>query len=377
MIVSREDAEDFAILSGLDGKEVWDLYERYSDDNVVFVRASEICERKVHHMNAPHPSTRRRLARDSHGIARKYPDAWNSADTTPAGLRMHLGNEIEDWLVKEVLTWSHGWSYEQYPLEYYYEDLAVVMIGHVDGITTFDLPNKIGEVKSTSNARYHEVLAAIDYPEEVYSETFEKYRRQMMTYAAMMHLHPRGKPVQSFSPCFGVLGVVNRDSCDYEVREVKLFDEDVDIEAWLQQRIRDAIGDVHPLVGEADKPNWAGPSHPICKSCKFTIDCWGEKPELPLIDDQEAVAYAETYCEGDRLVHLGEIYKRSAKDFFGILLDDRGVDKLKLTEDVSVSRHTRKGSTRVDVDKLKADGLYDDYTTSGRPYEVMRVNVKG
>lgn len=363
-----QNARDVAARTGLSSLEVDSLLRRYGND-VAIVRASEICQVKAHYHNKPTPEAEEERIRNLAGSDMPL--------ASPSHLRMHLGNVIEDYLVENLLKEHYQWRHQQMPLEYYYEDFHVVMVGHIDGLTG-ENPTHLGEIKSTSNAHFEEVCAANDFPDELDSTMLDKYRTQMRVYAAMAFL-AKGTDdrLHGFVPCYGTLVVTNRDNCDTAIMNVNLFEEDEDVERWLKDRILESVGYQHPLTGVLPpKPDWARPTHPICQTCTYNEDCWDPDGEIERVDDSSGLVHAELYDEGSRLVKLGEIYKKTAKDHLNLLFDRHGQDRLQLSDSVKVSRHTYNGRRKVDTQRLKQDGIWEEYTIQGNPYNVMRVDVK-
>lgn len=292
---------------------------------------------------------------------------------------------MEEVLIDRVVRESDWhWADAQRNVVYYSPSFDATIQGHIDGIAYRDNGKEmVGEVKTTSDNRFNEVVAAIRFPDEVKSEQLERYRTQMRRYAAMIW---KEEPVgeSEFLPTFGVLVVFNRDTCECLIETIPLFGEDEDLDEFLEETVREAFGQVHPdVAGEVDDvplPKWAYRSHPICDTCYLHELCYGERtqPADDFVAPFEGLQLVEMREASDRYLKLGESLKKTTNHMAERMMDDAGTDRIVLTpEGHSVSRYSRAGNRKLDIDRMKADDVYDTYSTAGQPYKVVRFGKRG
>lgn len=355
-------AINIAQLSGLHERDVDDML--LGREGYAIVRASEVCHLRNHYINNP-----------------TWTQLYERGDEREPGsaseLRMAMGNALEQEILDIFKRTSVDWRWSQRTVNHIHEGLQAIMVGHIDGIHYDGSVSQLGEIKSTSNRGYHEVLAAIDHPDNVSSEQLERYIQQMRKYASMLYCEPKSMHAIGFTPFYGTLVLINRDTCDWVMRQVKLFDEEDDIIAYPQLAIWEALAGMHPREGRPAPPVWASKQHPICSGCRFLEDDFGplNQREGKVIEGGERIA--SLYAEGHRLEQLAKAYKLDARAAAESILDETGVNKIDLSDSVSVTRYKQSGKARVDTKKMRADGIYEQYTTTGGEYDVMRFNVKG
>lgn len=350
-------------------------YSESMVEDLVIVRASENCELKAHknYQNRNVEQIENLLGKTSVG-----------EDTLgAANLRLQMGLALEGYAINIAERQLGGVVNDtQLPVCWYYPDWHVILSGHIDGVLYHKegSQSNLVECKTTSEANFYDVLNAIDSFDGE-SEMLEKYRKQMRRYSAM--LAQTRKPFQygeihGFSPLFGYLILVNRNTCEVATREISLFDEDEDYgEEFLNNEIKSILGYLHPL--RERQPTRSGrfyQSHPICQTCIYHRECYPYNTVGETLGDGEVLDITRDYIDADRYVKTGEALKRRVKARVIERMDVNNADKIDLGESGSVTRTHMIGRKTLDTNKMKEDNIYDKYVKEGKPYDIIRFNVK-
>lgn len=349
----------------------YDALIKKHGEGLNFVRASEPCELRAHRITNP---------TDEYLEAIKA--AQSKTNSSSSSIRLEVGRVLQA-VAAAAAQHQTGYIFTdaELPLTYHHAGWHTTMTGHIDGIA-HDPNNAVAkslvvEIKTTSDERFNEILAATDFG-EVESELLESYLKQMRRYAAMLFLTK--KPYiwsEIVNPMFGLLVMMNRNSCEVATREVPLFEEGVDFERFLEAEIESALGNKHPNSGEVDRPSRFFRGHPICETCAFKDICDTPYEGKGGFNEQLTTSWALDFIDGDRYEKLGALIKKRVKASVVGAMDAKGIDKLKLNDAVSVSRFKRGGRNgKVDYEAMKKDGVYDKYVATSKPFTMVRFNVK-
>lgn len=350
-------------------------YSESMVEDLVIVRASEDCELKAH---------KNYQSRNLEQIENLLKKTAIDEDTLgAANLRLQMGIALEGYALSIAAKQLGGVINDtQLPVCWYYPDWHVMLSGHIDGVVYYDKGEQANlvECKTTSEANFYEVLNAID-SFDVESEMLEKYRKQMRRYSAM--LFKTREPFQygnihGFSPMFGYLILVNRNTCEVATRQIALFDETEDPdEEYLNNEIKSILGHQHPLRNrQVARPSRLYQNHPLCQTCIYHRECYPYNTIGESLGDGETRDITRDYIDADRYIKTGEALKRRVRAKVVERMDAISTDKIDLGENGSITRSHHLGKTTLDTKKMKEDKIYDNYTKEGKPYDVIRFNVK-
>lgn len=336
-------------------------------DDMSIVRVSEKCELRAHKYVNLH---------EMHDYDRVIKLLEPGETESVSSNRMRMGNLLEPMvigiackrLVKPVMC-------QQQLVWHYYPDWNALMTGHIDGIIESNGRNMVFEVKTTSDDNYWEVVNAVE-SFDGHSDSLYEYCVQMRRYAAMLY---NNTTIQNFTPMFGMLALLNRNSGDVFLEEIPLFEEEEDPNTdFLNKEIRSAFGYRHPKRHlMTRRPSDKYSSHPVCVPCFFRSECYTKSYKEEGIDEKEKAQIRRDYADADRFLKSGNAIKKRVKRKVTELMDTHGINKIDLLEGSSVTRYSQSSKRgKTDYDKMQQDGVYDTYVTEGKPYDVVRFNIK-
>lgn len=349
-------------------------------DSLAIVRVSESCELRAHKwVQIRNTDSMENVGR----IEELLNNPVSQEANTIAHNRLRLGNVLEPLVVDIVSRQEQLMVVDrQLCVWYYYPEWNALMVGHIDGIAHREdnLKCMLLEIKTTSESNFFEVVNAIEsYDGE--SEMYTKYKEQMRRYAAL--LYNTKKPYKYadafFNPMFGNLTLMNRNSGEVYSAVIPLFGEEEDIgEEFLQSEIRRAFGFRHPIRQQMHKrPKDKFSSHPVCTTCYFRNECYIKATKEENIEDAEKDFILSYYADADRFIKTGNSMKARVKSKVTDLMDSHNINKIELLDGSSVTRYsTQSKHGKVDYEQMKKDEVYDKYVGEGKPYDVVRFNLK-
>ena len=282
--------------------------------------------------------------------------------------RMWAGNSLEDRVWQATRDKFGAVTYRQLFVIGKHSEYPLYMTGHIDGMVPYG-PDKwqILEIKTTSSENFNSVLKAIDNWED--NDVLDAYVRQMRRYAGMLFYSLSDMVLN-----FGKLAIMNRDTCEIAWRDLTLFEEDEDFD--FDAEVISMFGGANPLTDTMpDRPDDKYRSHIICQSCVFRGDCYPTNS-----DDAVDNAYAEDaveYTDADTAYKSAEKVKSRIKKKMVEKMDKRGVNKITMSDRVSVTRYEQSSKHgKVNYDAMIADGVYDRYVSEPNPFPVVRFNIK-